>query len=303
MRLLQLQGDDEFSLVEYVGKNTPQYAILSHTWGADHEEVTFKDLIEGTCKKKTGYRKLVFCGKQAAADGLQFIWVDTCCIDKTSSAELTEAINSMFRWYRESTRCYVYLSDVSNSGFTGNDQSFQKSRWFTRGWTLQELLAPLSVEFFSAEGGRLGNTALLRQQIHDITGIPLQALQGCPLSEFSVDERMSWARRRETKREEDAAYSLLGIFDIQMPLIYGEGREKAMKRLQKEIKDSFTDQSRVLQPSLSVGQLKREREPFSTVPFSRDRDFVDRPNILAWISERCTAQTSYIALVGLGGVG
>ncbi|KAF2185934.1 HET-domain-containing protein, partial [Zopfia rhizophila CBS 207.26] len=168
---------------------------------------------------------------------------DPVCIDKSSSAELSEAINSMFRWYHDAAKCYVYLSDVSIGGSVGNDLSsqrtwkpaFQHSRWFTRGWTLQELLAPTSVEFFSVEGERLGDKNSMVQEIHEITGISAQALQGTLLSRFRIDERMSWTARRETKREEDAAYSLLGIFDIHMPLLYGEGRKKALTRLQKEI--------------------------------------------------------------------
>jgi hypothetical protein len=259
MRLLKLQDDGEFSLIEFIGDNIPRYAILSHTWGADGEEVTFKDLMKGTGKSKAGYQKIRFCGEQAATDDLQYFWVDTCCIDKSSSAELSEAINSMFRWYHDAGKCYVYLSDVSIRGSIKNDQfsqwtwepAFQKSRWFTRGWTLQELIAPASVEFFSVEGERLGDKKLLERQIHEITGITAQALQGDPLSHFSVNERMSWAAKRETKREEDAAYSLLGIFDIHMPLIYGEGRKKALVRLHKEIEESLKDKSPALPPALS----------------------------------------------------
>ena len=144
MRLLRLEDNGGFSLVEYVGDHMPQYSILSHTWGADHEEVTFKDLTEGTGKNKAGYRKLAFCGKQAAKDGLQYFWVDTCCIDKTSSAELSEAINSMFSWYQRATVCYAYLVDVDGSLSDSDDlySQVKPSRWFTRGWTLQELLAP-----------------------------------------------------------------------------------------------------------------------------------------------------------------
>ena len=243
MRLLKLKDDGEFSLIEFIGNKIPRYAILSHTWEADGEEVTFKDLMKGTGKSKAGYQKIRFCGEQAVTDNLQYFWVDTCCINKSSSAELSEAINSMFRWYHDAGKCYVYLSDVSISGSIKDDQfsqwiweqDFRKSRWFTRGWTLQELIAPASVEFFSVEGERLGDKKSLERQIHEITGITAQALQGSPLSHFSVNKRMSWAAKRETKREEDAAYSLLGIFDIHMPLIYGEGRKKALVRLYKEI--------------------------------------------------------------------
>jgi len=149
----------------------------------------------------------------------------------------------MFAWYQNAAKCYVYLPDVSTTKLEANDQSFeslwepyfQVSRWFTRGWTLQELLAPASVEFFSREGKRLGDKRTLERHIHDITKIPVPALRGTPLSEFSIEQRMSWAENRQTKRREDKAYSLLGIFNVHMPLIYGEGLESALNRLQEEI--------------------------------------------------------------------
>lgn len=115
MRLILSEGPEDFRLVERHGDNIPSYAILSHTWGADTEEVTFKDLVDGTGKDKVGYGKIEFCRKQAARDGLQFFWVDTCCIDNSNSTELFGAINSMFRWYQKASNCYVYLSDVSTS--------------------------------------------------------------------------------------------------------------------------------------------------------------------------------------------
>ena len=123
MHLLKIKDDGEFSLIEFTGDKIPQYAILSHTWGADSEEVTFKDLMKGTGKSKAGYQKIRFCGEQAAADDLQYFWVDTCCIDKSSSTELSEAINSMFRWYHNATKCYVHLSDVSICGSIENEPS------------------------------------------------------------------------------------------------------------------------------------------------------------------------------------
>lgn len=269
MRLLRLEDDGKFSLIEFVGDNIPHYAILSHTWGADDEEVTYKDLVDGTGMSKAGYSKIRFCGKHAANDSLQFFWVDTCCIDKSSSAELSEAINSMFRWYYNAAKCYVYLPDVSISSSINNDPfsqrawkpTFQLSRWFTRGWTLQELLAPKSVEFFSPKGERLGDKNSLCKEIHDITGISIQALQGRPLSQFNINERMSWAEKRKTKRKEDMAYCMLGIFDIHMPLIYGEGQEKAFIRLQKEIELSLRDElsAQSLKPSSSHrDSFKRE---------------------------------------------
>lgn len=205
-------------------------------------------ILDGKGKDKAGYAKLRFCGRQAAKDGLQYFWVDTCCIDKTSSAELSEAINSMFRWYQDAERCYVYLPDVSVSTPAGDDEfcrrwkpAFKRSRWFTRGWTLQELIAPASVEFFSKEEQRLGDKASLEQTLHELTDVAVQALRGMPLSNFSVDERMLWTARRQTKREEDEVYCLLGLFNIHIQLIYGEGRRKALKRLQKEINESLDD--------------------------------------------------------------
>ena len=244
MRLLERNSTGELSLTEdFVGDNIPEYAILSHTWGADTEEVTFKDLIDGTGKDKSGYKKIYLCGEQAKRDGLQYLWVDTCCIDKSSSAVLSEAIISMFRWYHNAAKCYVYLPDISRPAFDVNDKlnqlpyelAFRKSRWFTRGWTLQELLAPASVEFFSKDWEQLGDKKSLERLIHEITGIPVGALQGSPLSNFSITERLLWAENRETAREEDKAYSLLGIFNIQIPVLYGEGRENAFKRLREEI--------------------------------------------------------------------
>jgi hypothetical protein len=240
MRLLHYNSDGEFSLTQFFD-DIPRYAILSHTWG--QEEVTFKEIMEGNGASKTGFDKIRFCGEQARRDRLQYFWVDTCCIDKSSSAELTEAINSMFRWYRNAAKCYVYLSDVSRSACNVKDTSnkplwqstFRTSKWFTRGWTLQELIAPASVEFFSKEGELFGNKASLEAHICEITGIPVKALRGGSLSDLSVTERMSWSQKRETTCKEDIAYSLLGIFDVNMPLIYGEGREKAFRRLREEI--------------------------------------------------------------------
>src|SRR6266702_4018572 len=128
MRLLKLEASGEFSLTEFIGDSVPQYAILSHTWGADDDEVTFKDLMDHAGKNKAGYAKIQFCAKQAANNGLQYFWVDTCCIDKSSSAELTEAINSMFRWYRQAAKCYVYLSDVSIRDYDKNNH-FSQLTW------------------------------------------------------------------------------------------------------------------------------------------------------------------------------
>jgi hypothetical protein len=245
MRLLELNNHGEVSLTKSLTSDFPPYAILSHTWGEDDEEVTFQDLTQGVGKSKAGYGKIRFCGKQAARDGLQYVWIDTCCIDKSNSTELAEALNSMFRWYCDAVQCYVYLSDVSYG--SGWKSAFRKSRWFTRGWTLQELLAPRSVEFFSGEGKLLGSKASLGQQVREITGIPIDALQGKSLSSFSVPARLSWAEKRETKRQEDKVYSLMGIFGIHMLPIYGEGEDEAFERLKSKINKRDSQQEKQLQ--------------------------------------------------------
>jgi len=288
MRLLELRDNGEFSLTKDIVNNEQPYAILSHTWGDDDEEVTFKDLTEGSGKTKVGYRKILFCGEQAARDGLKYCWVDTCCIDKSNNSELSEAINSMFRWYRNATKCYVYLSDVSTNSHNQVDPSlqswqsaFRESRWFTRGWTLQELIAPLSVEFFCANGKRLGDKKSLERQLHEITGIAVPALQGTTPSAFSVNERMSWAENRETKREEDRAYCLLGIFDTYMPLIYGEGAKNAFKRLHEELykrprKHQLGELSTVSQATFHSTKRSMTSDNHSSfVPSSRDPNFID----------------------------
>lgn len=242
MRLLTRNDAGSFSLADFpTGSVVPPYAILSHTWGSD--EVTYQDLAQGIGPQKSGYRKIRFCGEQAERDGLRHFWVDTCCIDKSNSTELTRSINSMFNWYSGARVCYAYLADVSRParpdsaqhGDQGWMSQFKKSRWFRRGWTLQELIAPKTVQFFSVEGTYLGDKEKLLHLIRDITSVPARALRGDPLPGFAVSERMAWAERRETTEPEDKAYSTLGIFDIQMPLIYGEGEEKALKRLREEI--------------------------------------------------------------------
>jgi hypothetical protein len=244
MRLLAQPSNGKLRLTpDLLDKTTiPSYAILSHTW-SPNQEVIFEDLdnVQDTTaieERKSGYRKIDFCVQQAKRDSLHHVWVDTCCIKKQDLVELQTALNSMFRWYRDAVVCYVYLADVSTTVDDSEgtwETAFRKSRWFTRGWTLQELLAPRKLLFFSKEGLYLGNRQTLEQQIHEITGIALPALRGVPLSNFSVEERMSWVADRHTTREEDKAYSLLGLFDIFMPLHYGETAEKAFLRLRRTI--------------------------------------------------------------------
>ncbi|KAH3958541.1 hypothetical protein HBH98_078060 [Parastagonospora nodorum] len=243
MRLLKrLPRGDGFELTTFDDDTAPPYAILSHTWTVG-QEVTYEELLEGTGINKPGFKKLRFCSERAAADSLEYFWVDTCCINKATSVELSTAINSMFRWYQRAKKCYVYLSNVSVPNEVADaeafriswEQDFRRSHWFTRGWTLQELLAPASVEFFSCEGKRLGSRISLEREIHEITGIPTETLRGQKLSEFSVEERMSWAARRTTTVKEDKVYCLLGIFEVFLLPNYGEGEDYATLRLKEEI--------------------------------------------------------------------
>ncbi|KAG7411307.1 hypothetical protein LZL87_007346 [Fusarium oxysporum] len=232
MRLLNVST---LQLKEFIGQ-VPPYAILSHTW--TEEEVLYSDIGTLTSSSKQGYPKLVGCCRKAAQDGFEWVWIDTCCIDKSSSAELSEAINSMYKWYQKATVCYAYLQDVTTETSTITDVfhiiEFGRSRWFTRGWTLQELIAPQIVELCSKEWTVIGTKKSLASSIESVTGIPITVLRGSHPSSYNVAERMSWASARTTTREEDLAYCLLGLFDVNMPLLYGEGA-KSFIRLQEQI--------------------------------------------------------------------
>jgi hypothetical protein len=239
----------------------PPYAILSHRWGRDEDEFTFQEYryASGTvalqAQDDPKLRKLNGLLEQARKDGLRYVWIDTCCIDKTNMVELGEAINSMFRWYNEAAVCYAYLNDVPQDDDPYvPSSSFRECEWFRRGWTLQELLAPPVVKFFGAEWVLIGSKASLSSVVHDITGIPFEALLGIRLlTDFSVAQRMSWAARRETRKAEDLVYCLSGIFDVYVPLMYGVGRRRAFLRFQEEIMASTRDDS-ILAWNLALDQ-------------------------------------------------
>lgn len=250
---------------------TVKYAILSHVWAREGErhypEMTFQDVqnIHNAHPASRNGSHLVsdnsdqssvvhlfssekikaFC-KVAAEHDYEYAWTDACCIDQTSSSELSEAINSMYDWYRYADVCYVYLVDVSTTTtveLEAPGSLFQISRWHKRGWTLQELLAPRTVVFLSNTWDILGTKHTLAHLIQAVTGIDRAVLTGeRALEEFSVACRMSWASKRETTREEDEAYSLMGIFGVHMPSTYGEGRY-AFIRLQEEIVKRISDQT------------------------------------------------------------
>lgn len=230
------------------------YATLSHTW--DKDEVLFPDIMDPARLKQLkseqtlGYQKVAGACELASQGGFTYIWIDTCCIDKSSSAELSEAINSMFKWYQTSTVCYTYLSDVDILP-DGTPRGFSESRWFTRGWTLQELLGPDQLWFIDRNWQVIGDRSSLTTAINGITGISKRYLDskirdGVAINLWlpgeTVATRMGWASRRNTTRTEDMAYCLMGIFDINMPLLYGEG-SKAFGRLQEEILKVSADTS------------------------------------------------------------
>ncbi|KAJ8110510.1 hypothetical protein OPT61_g6666 [Boeremia exigua] len=213
-------------------EQVPDYAILSHTWS--EEEVTFHDIGKLHALAMAGYQKIIWCCAQAVKDGFDWVWVDTCCINKESSAELTEAINSMYKWYWEAAICYAFLSDVSADSTTWNEE-VRTSRWFTRGWTLQELLAPDIVEFYDKYWRILGTKSKLLTPIRSATKIQSEILLNrAAIRTASIATKFSWAAHRHTTRIEDMAYCLLGPVQVNMPMIYGEGG-RAFHRLQSEI--------------------------------------------------------------------
>jgi Cdc6-like AAA superfamily ATPase len=291
MRLLHFDALGKLILSNFRGKLIPPYAILSHQWS--NSEILIEDILNGNQQdREEGSKKLRFCVEQAAQDGLQYSWIDMCCIDRWDNNERSRAINLMFQWYKNATRCYVFLSDVSVSTATRPVQcsdweaSFRASAWFTRGWTLQELITLVSVEFFPCEGHRLGDKASLNQLLHNITSIPLTALRNWPLDQFSTSERSQWADNCMTTKEEDIVYSLLGVLGVSMSTMYGEKKENALSRLQIEIE--------------AAGSAP------SIIPFSQNESFVGREPQLAELEAKLFSNgqtTSTLAIVGSGGTG
>ncbi|RPD57988.1 HET-domain-containing protein [Lentinus tigrinus ALCF2SS1-7] len=214
------------------------YAILSHVW--DPQEQSFKDIrklqkrcaLTGQNPRDLASEKVKRCCEVAEQYNYKWVWIDSCCIDKTSSAELSEAINSMFRYYSLSLVCFVYMADVTISRLPS---SFYESRWHTRGWTLQELIAPQTTYFLYSDWTLLGTKYNVAEALEEITRVPSSLLLGSTrLTDYSVAQRMSWAANRKTTRVEDEAYCLFGLLDVNMPTLYGEGR-RAFERLQEEI--------------------------------------------------------------------
>lgn len=264
LNAMRLLNTKTLELVSKPDNDIPAYAILSHTWGSS--EVSLQEMQGFSGKPASaagrvrlrrterGLKKIIDAAELASSDGYEWIWIDTCCIDKTSSAELSEAINSMYRWYENSGVCYVYLEDVAAPTFGERKSlhtddfysSLSKSRWVTRGWTLQELIAPQLVQFHSHDWELIGGKEdrMFQFALERATGIEIGILSGqTTVAEVSVANRMKWACRRQTTRFEDTAYCLMGIFAVNMPLLYGEGEQRAFIRLQEEILKATDDQS------------------------------------------------------------
>ncbi|KAI6019185.1 heterokaryon incompatibility protein-domain-containing protein [Pisolithus marmoratus] len=240
-----------------------KYAILSHCWGVEEEgeqEVLFEDMKQlltvsdeerKEIRGRTGYKKIVDTCRRARNDGLEWVWIDTCCINKESSSELSEAINSMYKWYANAELCYAYLHDTIGDSWTNRGESKAIPKWFSRGWTLQELIAPKVVRFFDQKWQWIGEKAGLADAVSEITRIPEEVLkeglqkESSSVNNFqrpSVAQIFSWAADRIATREEDRAYSLLGLLGVHMPMLYGEGKN-AFRRLQLEIIRTSNDQS------------------------------------------------------------
>jgi len=245
---------------------TKPYAILSHTWGKDGDELSFQDLQaigQEDVGQTTKLAKLDGCCAQAKREGIDYVWIDTCCIDKTNSVELGEAINSMFRWYQKSTICYTYLSDIQPGQ---PRESIADSRWFTRGWTLQELLASRRITFFDSSWAPLGTKSSLSRLVGQATGIPHHILAGIfKLETSSIAQRMSWASKRTTTKPEDMAYCLLGIFEVMIPPLYGEGLEAAFERLQEATMKKNHDGSIL---AWSLGRRERDKTQYIAAAIS-----------------------------------
>ena len=252
-----MEVDRRTKVLEFRDDETTTYAILSHRW-IDHTEVDYGEMVNlakmdkaerDEIRGRLGYRKICDTCEQARKHQYEWVWIDTCCIDKRSSAELSEAINSMYRWYENSRVCYVYLHDVSDFDFpiASDESRYPKSNgwpeWFSRGWTLQEMIAPKDVWFFNKNWQLIGDKRTRSRTLSKITRVPGHILEkGLSGNRPCVAQVISWAAYRMTKRVEDRAYSLMGLLDVNMPMLYGEGK-KAFHRLQLELIRTSNDQS------------------------------------------------------------
>jgi hypothetical protein len=322
MRLLHV----ETLTFEVFYSDIPKYAIASHRWRGDAETM-LRDVQERKDPNGYGFQKVKgfteYVKKQIP--GLQYVWIDTCCIDQTSSAELQEAINSMFDWYRKAEVCLAYLQDVP---VAEADSLFERSEWFRRGWTLQELLAPTIVVFLSDDWtvlghkgsgscGRQGTSLQVGSQLNShvaaITKIPENILQDYHESHaLSFEEKIQWMAGRRTTRGEDMSYCLLGILSVRMNIRYGDGEEETRKRLINKLGKSthatmgqqlVVNQLAQLVVNQTSQQTTTKVKPFSSVPFRRDPNYIERVSLLNEIRNKLSEPAGRAVLVGLGGVG
>jgi len=214
---------------EFTDEDIPPYVIVSHRWRED--EVTYQDFEHNTFSRRHGYHKIKESCRIALEANYNWVWLDTCCIDKRNFTELNEAINAMYKWYQKASLCVAYLFDYVH----GHDE-LANSSWFTRCWTLQELIAPRRVEFYDQNWKFFGSKNRLCEQIATITWIGVEVLRcrADPTTACTVAVRLSWAARRKASRVEDEAYSLLGLFALSMPTLYGSG-EKAFQMFLEEV--------------------------------------------------------------------
>ncbi|KAG2745551.1 hypothetical protein P692DRAFT_201076993 [Suillus brevipes Sb2] len=218
-----------------------RWVMLSHRW--ESKEPRLHDIQDNGVYTLdpvgTVVKLQTFC-KTARDAGYRWAWVDTCCIDQNNNVELQESVNSMFVWYRHSTLTIVYLADVLPSSEPG---ALANSTWNTRGWTVQEFLAPSTVLFYRADWTLYLNdsspnhkeSAIIMRELEDSTGIDAQALVAFRPGMRGAREKLRWASSRVTTVQEDIAYSLFGIFHVHLPVIYGEKRQNALGRLLQEI--------------------------------------------------------------------
>ena len=246
--IMRLINSKTLELRSFLPHEIPDYVILSHRWGP--EEVTYRNISQNPISDESsparqlrGFSKVKGTCQLASDNGYSWVWIDSCCIDKESSADVDKAINSMWAYYAKSNICYVYMADIPDAQ-AGWTISFQNSNWFTRGWTLQELIAPIYVEFYAADWSPIGTKLERYKEIAEITAVDMDVLsQSESIDGYTTAERLSWAAHRQVTQEEDEAYSLLGLFQIHMPMLYGEGRSRAFARLQEAIYLSTCDDS------------------------------------------------------------
>jgi hypothetical protein len=292
MRLLNIHT---LKLVEFSKDKRPAYAIASHRW--DEHEATYTDVRDARNTSSSGYQKIKDFAKYVKAHvvGIEWLWIDTCCINKEHATELSSAINLMFEWYQEADICLAYLRDVDNAG---DEVSLQRSEWFERGWTLQELLAPRTVVFLTRTWEVIGNKGAttsvcsstevgknLEKVIAKITKVPFEVLQEYQRSiRYSTSEKLRWMDSRKTTEEEDLTYALFGILNVSLPVIYGE-KGKARDRLLATIREREELKLRQAKHYREISSWVSPTDPWENHQTARKQH---EPETGAWLLQRET---------------